>query len=395
MNPLKPHSLFFIVQSGIILTLVGCSSIPERMRIPVPHELVEQAKVPGLPQARYWGDQKSPFSDEILKTPKAEIAKKYPELVNRKYTFLSISGGGANGAYGAGLLVGWTARGDRPEFSEVGGISTGAIMAPFAFLGSEYDSVLIDLYTKQATEDVIHERQLLKAIRADAFCDTQPLRKLLLGYLGEKEIQKIAEEYKKGRRLLIGTVNIDAMRPVIWDIGAIASSGIPEARELIVDIIRASAAIPVAMPPVFIDVEANGRIYQEMHVDGGLYSQVMTYPVSMHWDEVAKKLNTQGKTDLYVIRNAKLEPEWEVVKPKISNLAARTISSLIRAQGIGDLYQLYFTSKRDGVDIHISSIPADFSKTSTEPFDKVYMGALFQTGYDAILKGSPWVEKID
>ena len=381
---------------GTLLLVASCNSIPKRYRTsPVPEELVNKVSIPGIPDARSWGDEIPPYIQEILNSSDEEVAKKYAGIINKKHTKLAISGGGSNGAYGSGILVGWTAKGDRPNFTVVSGISTGAIMAPFVFLGSKYDFVLIDLYTHKTTKDVVTERRKLRALRRDAFTGTGPLRKLLLSYIGDKEVTLIAAEYRKGRRLLIGTVNMDMMRPVVWNIGAIANSGAPHARELIVDIILASSAIPVAMPPVFFNVEANGKTYQEMHVDGGLFSQVMTYPLSIHWNEVEKKLKPKGQTNLYVIRNAKMKPEWKVIQPKISDLAGRSVDSILRAQGLGDIKQLYLSAQRDGIKTFLTFIPQDFNQKSTEAFDKKYMKGLFDAGYNSMTKGNPWMTDLD
>ena len=381
-----------IIPLALVVSLMGCNSIPKRYReAPVPEELVNKVTIPGIPDARSWGDQTPPYIQEILDSSKEEIEKKYAGIINQKHTELAISGGGANGAYGSGILVGWTARGDRPKFTVVSGISTGSIIAPFAFMGSEYDSVLIDLYTQKSTKEVLTERKILNALRRDAFTGTGPLRKLLLGYLGDKEIKLIATEYRKGRRLLLGTVNLDMMRPVVWDIGAIAASENPRARELIVDIILASSAVPVAMPPVFFDVEANGKTYQEIHVDGGLFSQIMTYPISIHWDEIEKKLNPKGSVELYIIRNAKITPEWKVVQPKIIDLAGRSVASVLRAQGLGDIKQLYLSAKSYGIKTYLSFIPQDFKEKPLEPFDKKYMKDLFDVGYNSVIKGDSWM----
>jgi len=378
-----------------LLGVTGCNSIPKRERIAVPQELVEQAVIPGIPHARSWGDQLSPLTRELLEYSKEEFARKHPEMMNKKHVFLGISGGGANGAYAAGLLTGWSERGDRPKFSVVSGISTGAIISPFVFLGEEYDPVIIELYTTMSTEDVVIERNRLSAIRRDAFFDTEPLRQILLDRLGDREIERIAQEYRNGRRLLIGTVNIDVMRPVSWNIGEIAASQRSDRRELIVDIIMASAAIPVGMPPVFFDVEVDGRTYQEMHVDGGIYSQVMTSPITIRWNEIMDKLNAQGTPQLYVIRNAKIVPPWKEVQPKMFDIASRSLASMIRTQGLGDLKTLYLTARRDGVEVFLTCIPDSFDEHPDDLFDSDYMNALFDVGYEAILHGDPWVKKLD
>ena len=209
------------------------------------------------------------------------------------------------------------------------------------------------------------------------------------------EVQKIAEEYAKGRRLYIGTVNMDILRPVTWDIGRIASSGDPGAKDLIVDVIIASASIPVVFQPVFIDVEANGSIYQEMHVDGGLAAQVFVYPSSMDWSEVNKRLKPKGTPHVYVIRNAKIDAKWQDVDAKILPLAGRTISSLIRTQGIGDMEEILLATQRDGLDFSYTYIPETFNVPSEEAFDPVYMKALFQLGHENMRADKVWKHRID
>jgi predicted acylesterase/phospholipase RssA len=161
---------------------------------------------------------------------------------------LAISGGGENGAFGAGLLVGWTAAGARPVFKGVTGISTGALTAPFAFLGSAYDDKLREVYTTITGKDVLESRGIYGVLFQDSMADNAPLRKTVAKYVDQAMLDAIGKESKKGRILLIGTTNLDAMRPVIWNIGAIANSGQPDRLKLVQDILVASAAIPGAFP---------------------------------------------------------------------------------------------------------------------------------------------------
>lgn len=379
----------------IMSILSGCNSIPKRPRVAPPEHLVEQASIPHVPKARFWGDETPPFVNQLLAMSNKEVAQAYPNLIHRKIEVLAVSGGGANGAFTTGLMTGWTARGDRPDFMIVTGISTGAIIAPFIFLGPEYDPVLLELYTKYATKETLIKRNRVYAIARDALYDTAPLRQIMMNYLTDDVVEKIAQEHRKGRRLLLGSVNIDIMRPVTWDLGQIAISTHPGKRELIVDVIMASSAIPCVFPPVFIDVEANGATYQEMHVDGGIHSQIMTGSISYHRDDVVKKLKAKGTPRLYVIRNAKVEPKWEAIEPKITDIAARSLSSLIRTQGLNNLKQLYLTAKRDGFDIYMTAIPKGFDHESEELFDLKYMNALVDEGYEAITTGDPWIKKLD
>jgi predicted acylesterase/phospholipase RssA len=203
-------------------------------------------------------------------------------------------------------------------------------------------------------------------------------------------MKKMAAESRKGRILLIGTTNLDAARPVMWNIGDIAEFGTPEALELIRDVMLASASIPGAFPPVSVTVEANGQRYEELHVDGGMTSQVFLYPLGLDWRLVEKKLNVQGRPDLFVIRNAYLKPDWETVDRRLAPIISRTVASLIRTQGIGDLVRLYLGSVRDGIEFHLASIPDDFENTAQEPFDREYMTALFDRAYAMAVDGYPW-----
>lgn len=391
---MEPKQGIYIAVSLSMVLLSGCASVT-RERNPVPENLVNEAEIPGIPDARHWGDEPPDYHGEWLDIPKAELQSQFSGIIGKPHVYLGISGGGANGAYGAGVLTGWTLTGKRPEFTMVTGISTGSIIAPFAFLGSDYDHVLKMLYSEMSTEDVLIERGIMTGIRGDAFSDLTPLRELLSGFLTDVEVEKIAEEYRTGRRLLLGTVNVDTLRPVTWDVGHIAASGDPKSRELIIDIIVASASIPIAFPPVFIDVEVEGTIYQEMHVDGGLAAQVFVYPSNIDWKDVTDRIQPEGKPHVYVIRNAKIDPKWEAVDAKIIDLAGRTIASMIRTQGIGDLEEIALATERDGMDLSLTYIPAEFDVESNEAFDPVYMKALFELGQQRVAAGTVWKDRDD
>ncbi len=380
-----------ILCAGILaLMLSACSSTPERNALPL--ELTKQAGIPGIEDARFWADEWPKFSIERFNTySEADFQREFSGVYKKPHNYLAISGGGANGAYGAGMLTGWTAAGNRPEFTMVTGISTGALTAPFAFLGSQYDDKLKDVYTKTKTSDIVNERVLLSALFGDAMTDTKPLRVLIGKFVTADLVEAIGKEHKRGRRLFIGTVNLDAGRSVIWNIGAIAVSDYPEKLRLIHDILQASAAIPVAFPPVIIPVEANGKMYDELHVDGGTGAQVFVYPAAIDWRAITKKLQVQGRPNVYVIRNAFLDPDYRGVTQSLLPIASRSIDSLIRTQGIGDLYQIFVLSQRDGNNFNLAYIPASFTEKPTEGFDPVYMGKLFELGRTKSLAGYPWV----
>ena len=379
-----------------VLILSGCATAPKRTA--VPKQSIQTASIPGIPNARKLGDEPSDLAEHVLSLTPEEAQQMYPSVVGKKHAFLVLSGGGSNGAFGAGLLNGWTANGNRPEFNIVTGISAGSILAPWAFLGSDYDYVAKELFSKYDTKQVVKKLGFfsgLYGLFGDALTDSTPLRSVIYGYLGPDEIEKIAAEHRKGRRLFIGTTNLDTLRPITWNMGAIACSDHPKKRDLMVDIILASASIPIAFPPMFIDVDADGKTYQEMHVDGGLARQLFFYPEEIHWDEVEKILQTVGTSELYVIRNAKVDPQWRVVKASLVDMGGRSLSSLIRTQGIGDISRIYLAAKRDHLDFHLSYIPETFTHESNEAFDKEQMQALYQFAYDSITKGDPWIKNLD
>jgi len=383
-----PAAVIRLLALALGIMLTSCAA-PGR-RPAVPEALADRAVIPGMSAIRTWSDELSDeFLAELMRAARQEIdvrqaAGNTDPLPRADY--LAISGGGANGAYGAGLLCGWTAAGTRPEFKLVTGISTGALSAPFAFLGPKYDSQLKEVYTKTSTHDIMTPRGILAGLISDALMDSTPMWRMARKYFNEEMMQEIAKEYARGRLLLIGTTNLDSQRGVIWNIGAIAASGDPRALELFRSILIASAAIPAAFPPVMIDVEADGRSYHEMHVDGGAMAQVFLYPPSFQ----IGSSGIQRERRVYVIRNSRLDSSWADVQRRTLKIAMRAVDSLIQTQGIGDLYRMYLTSKRDNVDFNLAFIPAEFSLKPKEGFDPVYMGQLFELAFHAAGNGYPW-----
>ena len=372
-----------------MLVLQSCSTVPPRNA--VPENKVELATIPGGDIARLWGDEAPSDAEARLELLRKQMSANDKDGdFTRPHYYLTISGGGANGAFGAGLLKGWSESGTRPEMTIVTGISTGALIAPFAFLGSDYDAQLKQLYTSLSTKDLIRKRSLLGGLLGDAMADTQPLRDLLRNTVDDQMIAAIAREYNKGRRLLIGTTNIDAKRPVIWNIGAIATVGTEESAQLIRDIMLASASIPGVFPPVRISVRVGEQVYDELHVDGGVASQVFLYPAQFDFRQAKKTVGVAGTQTVYVIRNGNLQPVWSEVKPKIMPVALSSIDTLIRTQGIGDLYRIYLGTKRDGITYQLAYIPVDFNFEAEEEFDPKYMRALFDLGYQMARDGYQW-----
>lgn len=384
----EPRPIFLIVLMVTILAS-GCAVAPKHN--PLPNDFQGMARLPGIPDnARFWGDEPPPWADLWHTSSREDLAAEFGGVMGREHDYLAISGGGADGAFGAGLLVGWSAAGTRPEFTIVTGISTGALVAPFAFLGADYDAQLKEVYTMYATNDLIKKRPILTALTGDAVAGTEPLKALIARYFNPQVIEAIAAEGRKGRRLFIGTSDLEADRPVIWNITHMAASSDPRATELIHKVILASASIPGVFPPVLFNVEVNGRRYDEMHADGGTNTQVFLYPVGLKWDVITEKLDVKRTPNVFLIRNAPLEPERKALKLKTYLIAGRAISSLIRTQGIGDMYRLYFGAQRDGLGYHLAYIPSDFDEKPKEMFDPEYMRKLFDLGYRMAKSGYPW-----
>lgn len=383
--------------AGLLSTALGVAgcSLPTRLDA-VPAEIQAKASVEGMPGVRYWADGDP---DDFLRDSLQSVRRERELLRQAGHRgalppaeFLAISGGGEDGAFGAGLLLGWSAAGTRPRFKGVTGISTGALIAPFAFLGPDYDEKLKEVYTTITSKDILEQRGFLAAITNDAMADTSPLRKLVQRIFDQSMLDAIADNHEKGRILLIGTTNLDARRPVIWNVGKIAATRHPKALELIQTLLVASAAIPGAFPPVMISVEADGRTFEEMHVDGGATAQVFVYPPGFNVRTASEQAGITRQRRLFIIRNARLDPDWAQVERKTLSIANRAVSSLIQTQGVGDLYRIYIAAQRDGIDFNLAYIPETFKTPLREPFDPVYMNALFKVGYDLAANGYPWAK---
>lgn len=370
----------------------GCATMD---RLPaVPLALASEIKPLDIPYARFYADGDPAdfraLAYEVL--AKAQSTRAAAGVSSDKVTptnFLAISGGGDDGAFGAGLLTGWTARGDRPQFAVVTGISTGALSAPFAFLGPDYDEDLKRVYTETSAEDIFNKLSVISIVDSDAVTDTTPLKRLIARYVDAEMIRRIAAEYDKGRLLLIATTNLDQARSVIWNIGAIAKSGDPRAHELIVEVLRASASIPGAFPPVMLDVTVEGNRYEEMHVDGGAMAQVFLYPPSLRLKSV-ERMRPRHKDVAYIIRNGRLFRPEESVRRQTLAIAGQAIATMTAANGVNDLYRIYLTAQRDNVDFNLAYLDDDFTVAYKGPFDKGYMNTLFDHGYRLGVAGYAW-----
>ena len=308
----------------------------------------------------------------------------------RRYNILALSGGAVYGAYSAGVLCGWSQsglppeRGGRPVFDVVTGISTGALTAPFAFLGAEYDDVLREEYTGVRTEDIFVRHHSLRRIFSESLVDNGPFRRRLERRITPELLTRLAAAHDQGRRLYIGTTNVDTKRIVLWDIGAIAKRGTPQAVELVRDVIAASASIPAFFPPVKIAVTIDGKRYEELHVDGSVTRSLFFRPP--HFDPGVREAvgpDALAGSNLYVLVAGKINPAPNAVKVRTLPLALESTSILLYSITRGDLYRMYTYCLLTGMNLRVSAIPEDqeVPKKSTE-FDPVEMGKLFRAGFE-------------
>lgn len=379
-----------------LVLLVSCG--PAHIRNPVPNAQVDTAEPFGRTGFRTWGDSvsdqdidliQSTFAPLLKKEFEAEIAAGRTPILH----YLALSGGGQWGAFGAGILSEWSQSGTRPFFRGVSGVSTGAIIAPFAFLGSDHDATLREIYTTYSTEDLVEETVVSGVLTGTARAATDKLGRMIAKYMTQELLDEIAVEHRKSRRLLIGTTNLDAGRPMIWDTGAIAASGEPGALELVHSLIRASASIPVAFPPIFIDVQTpDGKVYDEMHVDGGASSQVTFISPEVPIAELTRRaLGRNLDRRLWVFVNNDLEPPHRSIRPRITDIGGAAVSSLIRSSGTGGTDRLYAIAQRDDIVFHVGWVPSEVPcPEPQEDFDKMFMRCLFDVGGEAFRTETLW-----
>ncbi|MGH7072105.1 MAG: patatin-like phospholipase family protein [Acetobacteraceae bacterium] len=376
---------------ALALALGGCAL--SRMPAP-PLGDAGSATVLGIPNARFWADgETAPIIAEFKRSAAREAAASPPGPNGERapVSFLALSGGGDNGAFGAGLLVGWTASGTRPEFRLVTGVSTGSLIAPFAFLGPSYDDQLRAIFTTISKRDILESNNVVTAaIFGEALADTSSLYRLIERYANQEMLRAIAQQYAKGRLLFIGTTDLDAQRPMIWNIGAIAASGKPGALDLFRRILLASSAIPGAFPPVMIDVDANGRHYQEMQVDGGAVAQAFLYPVGFQLQREAAAVGIKRQRTVYVIRNGRLDADWASTNRHLLSITGRAIATMIHYSGVNDVLRIYATARRDRLNFRLAYIGTDFPDEPHPLFDTAYMRSLFDYAYRKAVRGYPW-----
>lgn len=376
-----------------MLMLSGCAGLA---RNPVPLADGARATVPGMPDVRGWAAVPNEAMEQDFalsfrqERPGTFVRRADGRIV---YPQLALSGGGPNGAFGAGFLKGWTESGQRPVFKIVTGVSTGAMIAPFAFLGSAYDDRIEHFYTTTATRDVFSmPRSLLfQVLRAEAVADSAPLAALIANDLDMALLQRIAAAHAEGRRLYVGTVDLDAQRFVVWNMGLIAQAGTPQALQLFRDVVLASASVPLAVQPVFFEVDVDGQRYDEMHVDGAVGARVF-YNGGLFRTSMVRQRAIEQNTyeDLYIIHNGQLSPQAEHTDRNLRAIATRTLRALSLGATSGDLSRIYLLAGAEEAGFHWVTMPDGVEIRGDELFDPTKMRELFALGREMARQGPRW-----
>ncbi len=400
---MRNQSSTITLLASLAVLVSACSTTPR----PTPPD-------EGAPIAQLWGSVPMFAADGAVDRTFTEsyIASLQSKLDARKatgnseripYRALTLSGGGSRGAYGAGVLSGWTERGDRPQFDVVTGISTGALMATHAFLGSDFDDDLA-IYKDISNDDVFVKRSILQTLKGTSALDTAPLRETLLSVINENTLDLVAVEHRKGRRLFIGTTNLDANTFVIWDMGVIAESERPDRLKRYIDVVLASGSFPIAFPPVYLDVDREEGAFTEMHADGGIRETVFFFDFDLIRDvrvamEAVGINESDFKQELYLLNNGPIATVgrklYKPVAGEIGAIAGATVDSLLAKVTQGSIYRLWVLSMVHGADFHLSFVPPDYEfTTGSLTFDPQEQTALFDLGYQQSLSGTAWATQL-
>jgi|RhiMethySRZTD1v2_1073278.scaffolds.fasta_scaffold06102_6 Patatin-like phospholipase len=374
------------------LLLTGCVT-----RHPVPLEAQDEPSIAGFANIRYFPlTDVEPMREAIRQSFLTEGPDSYETLAPgwRRYNYLAISGGGSDGAFGAGILNGWSRKGNRPRFKVVTGVSTGALIAPFAFLGSAHDPEITEAYTTVHPDRIYSIRNLISILWEESVADNQPLKELVNTYITSDLLDEIAVEHAKGRRLYVASTNMDREEPVIWDLGAIASSRDPQRLDLFRSVLVASASIPAIFPPTLVKVQFGDKQYDELHCDGGVFFQSFFIGAIVDLRALVREAHPDytGRLvqDLYVIRNGSTSPNKKQINRGLRSISERAIATMIKVSGINDLYRLFLSTEHDNIGFYFVSLPADYVMTTDEEFNKEEMNRQYQLGYKLGAEGIPW-----
>jgi hypothetical protein len=359
----------------------GCASTSRKVAPPL---LDGEATPPGFPSSvRIVNDTRRAFE---ARAPQI-LAQVHAAAGNGPINILALSGGGVGAAFGAGAVVGWTRMGDRPEFQIVTGVSAGALIAPFAFLGVGWDEQLVDIFSGARTRFLLQPHWMSALFRSSVYRG-KPLFDLVDHYVTANVLTAVAQESAKGRRLLVATTDLDKEQTVIWNLGVIAAQGGEYARRLFRDVIVASASIPGLFPPVMIRVAQSGALYDEMHVDGGTTAALFIAP------EIASLLPVGSDlldgANVYIIVNGQFGARTETTPMKTIPILKRSVTASLQSGSLAAVEIALSLAQRNGMRLRVSEIPNDYPYLGPLDVQPSGMRALFEYGVRCAREGQLW-----
>ena len=364
----------------IVLTalLSACATVP---RTPYTAADVAGATVEGIPNARIWADDSKALLTGLKQQTGGLRLGSDPSL-------LALSGGGSEGAYGAGFLTCWTKTGTRPDFAVVTGASVGALIAPFAFLGPAYDPTVANMFTSGETSGLLKPAGLAGLFGSGLY-KSEPLQRLVDHYVTRDLLDAIAAQYKRGRRLLVVTTDLDNQRTALWDMGLIASSDSPNALQAAFKtVLLASASIPGIFPPQLIPVEGRNGEFKEMHVDASVTSNVLAIPDAMLTSSFSFARGIHP--NIYIIINGKAGPDFSLVNDGVLSVFERSFETTLKANTRNSLIATSEYAKRHGWGLYATAIADSVPTTSPTDFSTTQMRALFATGCAQATSKNRW-----
>ncbi|EGQ9234411.1 patatin family protein [Vibrio alginolyticus] len=385
-----------LISSGVTVALslliVACSS-PHTLDVRVSQSNYKDVEIasstPNEP-LRMWANEAPDFlySAHNQTTP--------IKVEGERLNILALSGGGVNGAYGAGVLMGLQEKGELKDYAIITGVSAGALIAPFVFIGGDAMPKMKEVMLNINDKNILGKKNFLNTLFKDAFTDGENLYDFIADAYPEPMIEAMAQQHRNGKRLFIGSTHFDSGELVIWNIGAIANSDLADKSELIYKVLAASASIPGVFPPQFIDVEHDGETLEELHVDGGLAAQVFFNPSNFNYQQISEALGLEKAPQLDVIRNGALKTPYRPLKDKGLDLVSKSVSSLTLAQTRGDLYRMKYISEINDIEMQFTYIDQDFryAKVTKDMFDHRYLLTIYEYGFKKATQGQLWVTEL-
>lgn len=368
----SPHAFLVL---ALLVALTACQTLPRP-------GFTQEELAAASPPFRY------DFSNDAARSRfEADTRRAGQGPADGRFDLLALSGGGANGAFGAGIMSAWD---DQPAFEVVTGVSTGALIAPFVFAGRSFDPALTRAYTSGQTEGLLKSRGLLALFLPGVF-NPAPLRDLVLDNVDDALLRAVAAEHARGRRLYVATTSLDTQTQIVWDMGALATQDDVQSRLLFVNVLIASASIPGAFPPVPLTYEHAGREVSEVHVDGGTVANFLVAPEPLL---LTDNLGSGGEGRIWVLINGKPDPKFQVATLSPARIAARSFDTMMKAITRSDLASTAQFARANGMTMNVAMIAADVEEDSLD-FGRENMLRLYQAGQQAMRDGKAWRTVID